>query len=145
MFDDSYYMKQAINEAMIALKEDEVPVGAVVVCNDKIIARTHNQTEALNDVTAHAEILAITSASNYIGSKYLNNCTIYVTLEPCIMCAAALGWAHVGKIVYGASDDNKGFTKISPSVIHPKTLVTRGVEESLCTKIIKDYFCNKRK
>lgn len=144
MFDDSYYMKQAINEALIAMKEDEVPIGAVVVCNDTIIARTHNQTEALNDVTAHAEILAITSASSHIGGKYLNNCTIYVTLEPCTMCAGALGWAHVGRIVYGASDDKKGFTKISPAVIHPKTVVTKGVEELLCKKMIKEYFSRKR-
>ena len=138
-------MNEALKEACKAYEADEVPVGAVIVADHKIIARAHNYTERLNDVTAHAEMQAITSAANSIGGKYLNDCTLYVTLEPCLMCAGALHWTHITKIVYGATDDKKGFTKINQMVLHPKTTVVKGVLELECSTILKDFFQTKRK
>lgn len=138
------YMQQAIIEAKNALSLGEVPIGAIIVCNDKVIARGHNQTELLNDVTAHAEIIAITSASNNLVSKYLEKCTIYVTLEPCIMCAGALNWAQISNIVFGAYDDKKGFTKFGDNVIHPKTNIIGGILAEECSQLLKDFFKNKR-
>ena len=144
MYDDNYFMNEALKEAQKAFDADEVPVGAVIVAENKIIARGHNLTEQLNDVTAHAEMQTITSAANYIGGKYLNDCTLYVTLEPCLMCAGALHWTHITKIVYGASDDKKGFSKINQPVLHPKTVVVKGVLEEQCSRILKDFFQKKR-
>lgn len=143
-FDDEYFMKQALRQAEIGLSKDEVPIGAVVVVNNTIIAKSHNMTEALNDVTAHAEMLAITSASNYLGAKYLNDCVIYVTLEPCVMCASALSWAQIGKVVWAASDEKKGFTSINQKILHPKTKVVKGILENEASKLIKDFFKKKR-
>ena len=142
--DDSYYMKQALVEARKAFDADEVPIGAVIVCNDTIIARAHNFTEHLNDVTAHAEMQAITSASDYLGGKYLNKCTLYVTLEPCIMCAGAIGWAQIGKVVYGAKDEKRGYSKYSNAVFHPKTTVISGVLEEECAELLNKFFKKKR-
>lgn len=144
MFDDSYYMKMAVAEARLAESEDEVPIGAVVVCNGQVIAKSHNTTERLNDVTCHAEMLAITSAMNAMGGKYLNDCTLYVTVEPCTMCAGAIGWAQLGRLVYGADDLKRGYTVIAPKALHPKTKVTKGVEPEMCSSLIKDYFKKKR-
>lgn len=145
LYSDEYFMTEALKEAQKALEADEVPVGAVIVANNKIVARAHNYTERLNDVTAHAEMQAITSAANAIGGKYLNDCTLYVTLEPCVMCAGALHWTHITKIVYGASDEKKGYTKINQILLHPKTVVVNGVLEQECSTIIKDFFASKRK
>lgn len=144
IFDDDYFMQQAIIEAQKAAEQGEVPVGAVVVCQERIIARAHNQTELLNDVTAHAEILAITSASAYLGSKYLTDCSLYVTLEPCMMCGGALSWAQLSKVVYGASDDKRGFMQFGKSVLHPKTIVKYGVKAEVCKAILQDFFKAKR-
>ena len=144
LYSDIYFMNEALKEAQKAFNADEVPVGAVIVAENKIIARGHNLTEQLNDVTAHAEMQTITSAANYIGGKYLNDCTLYVTLEPCLMCAGALHWTHITKIVYGASDDKKGFSKINQPVLHPKTVVVKGVLEEQCSRILKDFFQKKR-
>lgn len=144
LYSDTYFMNEAFKEAQKAFDADEVPVGAVIVAENKIIARGHNLTEQLNDVTAHAEMQTITSAANYIGGKYLNDCTLYVTLEPCLMCAGALHWTHITKIVYGASDDKKGFSKINQPVLHPKTVVVKGVLEEQCSRILKDFFQKKR-
>ena len=144
MFDDKYFMKQAFLEALKADDKDEVPVGAVIVCNDRIIARAHNLTETLADVTAHAEMQAITAATNLLGGKYLTDCTLYVTLEPCIMCAGALGWSQISRIVYGASDERRGFSVFAPEAIHPKTKVEKGVMEDECREIIQDFFRKKR-
>lgn len=144
MFDDSMFMKQAFHEAEAALEKGEVPVGAVVVCENRIIARAHNMTEALNDVTAHAEMQAITSAAEFLGGKYLNECTLFVTLEPCVMCAGALAWSQIGKVVYGASDDKRGFSRINETVLHPKTKVESGVMADECSLIVKDFFAKKR-
>ena len=138
-------MQEALNEAKKAFDADEVPVGVVIVADNKIIARTHNLTERLIDVTAHAEMQAITSAANFIGGKYLNDCTLYVTLEPCLMCAGALYWSHLTKLVYGASDDKKGFSKLSETVLHPKTVVVKGILEQECSGILKEFFQKKRK
>ena len=138
-------MNEALKEARKAFDADEVPVGAIIVAENKIIARGHNLTEQLNDVTAHAEMQTITSAANYIGGKYLNDCTLYVTLEPCLMCAGALQWTHITKIVYGATDDKKGYSKINQPVLHPKTTVIKGVLEDECSKLLKDFFKIKRK
>lgn len=143
-FSDEYYMKQAFVEAQKAREKDEVPVGAIVVCSNQIIARTHNLTETLNDVTAHAEMLAITSASEYLGGKYLNECTLYVTLEPCAMCAGALNWSQLKRIVYGASDAKRGFSRCQPPLLHPKTMVIEGILKEQCQEIIQDFFKNKR-
>ncbi|MGZ3864112.1 MAG: nucleoside deaminase [Bacteroidia bacterium] len=145
LYTDEYFMKEALKEAQKAYDADEVPVGAVIVHDNKIIARAHNLTERLNDVTAHAEMQAITSAANYIGGKYLNECVLYVTLEPCPMCAGALGWSQISKIVYGATDEKKGFSKIDHQLLHPKTRLFNGVMQHECGEIIKKFFKEKRK
>ena len=137
-------MKEALKEAQKALAKDEIPIGAVIVSNNQIIARAHNLTQTLNDVTAHAEMQAITSAANSIGGKYLINCSLYVTLEPCIMCAGALYWSQITKIVYGASDNKKGYTTINSGILHPKTQVIKGILENECSNIIIDFFKKKR-
>lgn len=144
MADDNYYMKKALEEAQKAFEEDEIPVGALVVCKDKILARTHNLTEKLTDVTAHAEMQAITAAAYALGGKYLNDCTLYVTLEPCPMCAGAIGWAQMGKVVYGASDPKHGYTVFAPNVLHPKTEVVSGVMEEETAELLKKFFKKKR-
>ena len=144
MTKDESFMQKALAEAQIALQEGEIPIGAVVVCRDRIIARAHNQTETLHDVTAHAEMLAITSASNLLGGKYLPECTLYVTVEPCVMCAGALGWSQMSRIVYGASDEKRGFSRYAPKALHPKATVTAGVLEAECAQLIKDFFKQKR-
>lgn len=143
-FTDEYFMKQALIEARLAAEEGEVPVGAVIVCNNHIIARAHNQTERLNDTTAHAEMLAITAATGSLGAKYLINCSLYVTVEPCVMCAGAIGWAQIGILVYGAKDDKRGFRKYAPQALHPKTIVKGGILETDCAAEMKDFFQNKR-
>jgi tRNA(adenine34) deaminase len=139
------FMRAAIEEAKKALDKQEVPVGAVVVCNDMIIARAHNLTETLNDPTAHAEMQAITAAANWLGGKYLTDCTIYITLEPCAMCAGALGWSQISGIIYGASDEKKGYRTISDSLLHPKTKVESGVLENECRDLLLKFFKTKRK
>lgn len=138
------YMRQALDEAHRAFERDEVPVGAVVVCGDRIIARGHNLTETLNDVTAHAEMQAITAGANFLGGKYLTDCTLFVTLEPCVMCAGALGWSQISKIVYGASDEKRGFTRFAPDALHPKTEVISGILEEECSALMKEFFKKKR-
>lgn len=141
---DEKYMKAALAEAQKAFEKQEVPVGAVVVCNDIIIARAHNLTETLKDPTAHAEMQAITAATGWLGGKYLTGCTIYVTLEPCGMCAAALGWSQASGLVYGADDEKKGYTKIKGQLLHPKTGVVKGIMEKECREIMVRFFTNKR-
>ena len=141
---DEIYMKEALREAQIAASEDEVPVGAVVVCRGRIIAKGHNMTERLHDPTAHAEMIALTAATEALGGKYLENCTLYVTVEPCPMCAAALNWAQVSRIVYGAPDPKRGFSLFSPSLLHPKTEVASGVLCDECSSLITNYFKSKR-
>lgn len=143
-YNDEYFMRQALIEAHKAFDLDEVPVGAVVVANNKIIARAHNLTEKLNDVTAHAEIQAITAASDYLGAKYLTGCTLYVTLEPCVMCGGALYWSQIDKVVFAARDEKRGAGKISDSIYHPKTLVTNGLLADESTRLLKDFFAKKR-
>ena len=142
--DDEYFMGEALREARKAEAEGEIPVGAVVVAGDSIIARTHNQTELLHDVTAHAEMLAITAAAEHLGAKYLTGCTLYVTLEPCTMCAGALGWSQLARIVYGAPDEKRGFERLGRSMLHPKTEVTAGVLRDECEALMKDFFKKKR-
>lgn len=137
-------MKQALLEAEKAFEADEIPVGAVVVCRDRIIARAHNQTELLNDVTAHAELLALTAAANSLGSKYLDECTLYVTLEPCLMCAGGLAWAQLGRLVYGASDDKRGFMRYGKAVLHPRTKVEFGILTEACSELLQRFFSAKR-
>ena len=144
MADDVFYMKQALEEARKAFEKGEVPVGAVVVCRDRIIARSYNLTETLNDVTAHAEMQAITAASDYLGGKYLTDCTLYVTVEPCVMCAGAIAWAQMGKLVYGAGDEKKGYSRLAPTALHPKTVVERGLMEEECASIMKEFFKKRR-
>jgi tRNA(adenine34) deaminase len=144
IFNDEYYMRRAIQEAEQAYHEGEVPIGAVVVSQFRIIARAHNLTETLTDVTAHAEMQAITAAANLLGGKYLNECVLYVTVEPCVMCAGALGWAQIGKVVYGASDEKRGFRRYAPGALHPKTEVVFGVLENECSELMKAFFQNKR-
>ena len=144
LFTDEYFMKQALVEAHIAAEEDEVPVGAVIVCGDRVIARAHNQTERLNDPTAHAEMLAITSATGSLGAKYLTDCRLYVTVEPCVMCAGAIAWAQVSKVVYGASDEKRGFRHFAPNALHPKTEVVSGILADECGQIVKDFFKKRR-
>jgi tRNA(adenine34) deaminase len=144
IFTDEYFMKKALNEAEIAFEKGEIPVGAVIVIDNIIIARSHNLTELLNDVTAHAEMQTITAAANYLGGKYLSGCTLYVTLEPCQMCAGALYWTQISKIVFGASDGNRGFEKMGTQ-LHPKTLVKRGVMENEASELMKQFFIEKRK
>lgn len=143
-FDDEYYMKRALAEAEQAFTEGEIPVGAVVVSRNKIISRAHNLTEKLNDVTAHAEMQAITAAANLIGGKYLTGCTLYVTVEPCIMCAGALGWSQIDRIVYGANDEKRGFLKFAPAVLHPKTVLLGGILHTECALILKEFFEQRR-
>lgn len=143
--DDEKFMRLAIDEARKAAKEDEVPVGAIIVCKGRIIGRGHNLTETLNDVTAHAEMQAITAAANYLGGKYLNDCTLYVTVEPCFMCAGALGWSQISRIVYGASDEKRGYSLLSPSPLHPKTQVCSGILAKECAETMKNFFAKKRK
>lgn len=145
VFSHEYYMKQAIIEAQKASELDEIPVGAIVVCNQQIIARAHNLTEQLTDVTAHAEILAITSASRYLGSKYLKECTMYVTLEPCVMCAGALAWSQLGELIIGAGDSKRGFSSNAPKALHPKTKLTHGIMVNECSDLLIDFFQKKRK
>ena len=141
---DNEYMKYALIEAQKAYDRDEIPVGAIIVCKGRIIARAHNLTETLNDVTAHAEMQAITAAATSIGGKYLNDCTLYVTVEPCPMCAGALAWSQIGKAVYGASDPKRGFSMFSPSLMHPKTQVVSGVLADECSTLVTEFFRNKR-
>ena len=144
VFSDEYFMNEALKEARKAIEEDEIPIGAIIVSNNRILARAYNQTETLQDVTAHAEMLAITSAANSIGAKYLDKCTLYVTLEPCIMCGAATAWAHLSRIVYGAKDPKAGYGKIIQDVLHPKTKVKSGILEKECAILLKDFFKGKR-
>lgn len=144
VFSDEHYMREAIKEAKYAFEKDEVPIGAVVVCQNKIIARAHNLTETLTDVTAHAEMQAITAAANYLGGKYLQECTIYVTIEPCVMCAGALRWAQISRIVYGAADEKAGAATVGKSLYHPKTTVEYGLLEEECVGLMKEFFKRKR-
>lgn len=144
LFSDEYFMNEAIKEARMASEKNEMPVGAVIVIKNRIIARAHNTTEILNDVTAHAELLAITSATNNLGAKYLTEATLYVTLEPCVMCAGACYWAQIRKIIYGAADPKAGFTRIIQDIVHPKTTVIGGVLEKECGELMKEFFRKKR-
>lgn len=141
---DNDYMRKALEQARMAFDRDEVPVGAIVVCNDRIIARGHNLTETLNDVTAHAEMQAITAAANALGGKYLDVCTLYVTVEPCVMCAGAIGWSQLGRLVYGAADPKRGYSVYAPNALHPRTQVTTGVLEEECAQLMIDFFKRKR-
>ncbi|HEY1037925.1 MAG TPA: nucleoside deaminase [Bacteroidia bacterium] len=145
MYSDEYFMNEALKEARKAFELDEIPIGAVVVCENKVIARAHNLTERLNDVTAHAEMQAITAAANHIGGKYLQECTLYVTIEPCPMCAGALYWSQVSKVVFGAADEKRGFSTINTRMLHPKTQLSSGVMEHNCAELMKTFFKNKRK
>lgn len=145
MMDDSYYMKQALLEAQKAADRGEVPVGAVVVCKGRIIARAHNLTETLNDVTAHAEMQAITAAASTLGGKYLNECTLYVTVEPCVMCAGAIAWAQTGCLVFGAEDEKRGYQRYAPLALHPKTEVVKGVLADECAALMKSFFAARRR
>ena len=141
---DEQFMRKALYEAQKAGEEGEIPIGAVIVCNDRIISRAHNLTEKLHDVTAHAEMQAITAAADLLGGKYLSDCTLYVTVEPCVMCAGAIGWAQIGRIVYGASDEKRGYQLYAPRALHPKAVVTRGVLEAECRQMMQDFFKQKR-
>ncbi len=143
--DDTYFMRKALDEARVAFDMDEIPVGAVVVCQNRIIAGAHNLTERLCDVTAHAEMQAITAAANSLGGKYLTDCTLYVTLEPCVMCAGAIGWAQIGRVVFGAADDKRGYRRFAPEALHPKTEVTSGVLADECSALLREFFAKKRK
>ncbi len=145
VFSDEYFMKEALKEAQKAFDKDEVPVGAVVVCNHQIVARAHNLTQTLNDVTAHAEMQAFTAATNFIGGKYLKECTLYVTLEPCVMCAGASYWTQIGKIVFGAYDDKRGYSKTGVNLLHPTTRIAGGILKDACANLMKDFFNKKRK
>ena len=142
--DDIRYMRMALDEATCAYDEGEVPVGAVVVCGGHIIARAHNLTETLTDVTAHAEMQAITAAANHLGGKYLTGCTLYVTVEPCIMCAGALGWSQISRVVYGAADDKRGFRRFAPQALHSKTELVEGVLADECATLMRDFFADRR-
>ena len=141
---DERFMRMAMNEAEQAAAEGEIPVGAIVVCKGQIISRAHNLTETLHDVTAHAEMQAITSAADYLGGKYLQDCTLYVTLEPCIMCAGAIGWAQISRLVYGASDERRGYSTFAPKALHPKCEVVKGVFEEECKQMVVDFFKSRR-
>lgn len=141
---DEYFMGKALEEAREALKAGEVPIGAVVVCKDKIIARAHNMTETLTDVTAHAEMQAITAAANALGGKYLTECTLYVTVEPCTMCAGAIGWAQIPRIIYGTRDEKRGYSLIAPGALHPKAKITGGILEEECRRLMVEFFSAKR-
>ena len=145
MTTDERYMRKALEEARRAFDADEIPVGAVIVCGDQIIARGHNLTEMLHDVTAHAEMQAITAAAEHLGGKYLDVCTLYVTVEPCIMCAGAIGWSQLGRLVYGASDPKRGYSYFAPKALHPKTKVVSGVLEEECAALMKEFFQHKRR
>lgn len=142
--EDEFYMRQALREARAAAEEDEVPIGAVVVAGDRVVARAHNQTERLHDVTAHAEMLAFTAAAEALGGKYMQECTLYVTVEPCPMCAGAAGWAQVGRIVYGAPDPKRGFSLLQGPLLHPRTEVVGGVLRDECENLMKEFFKSKR-
>ncbi|SRR5690554_2473924 len=144
ILNDDYFMRQALKEAHVAFDKEEVPVGAVIVADQRIIARAHNLTEVLTDVTAHAEMQAITAAASVLGGKYLNDCTLYVTVEPCPMCAGALRWAQIDRVVYGASDEKRGFSKVSKHLLHPKTKVTPGVMAEDCAELMKLFFSRFR-
>lgn len=144
MTTDEQYMLRALEQAQMAADRDEVPVGVVVVCQDRIIARGHNLTETLNDVTAHAEMQAVTAAANALGGKYLSDCTLYVTVEPCVMCTGALAWAQVGRIVYGAADPKRGYSVYAPEALHPRTQVTAGVLAEECGELMRQFFKSKR-
>lgn len=144
VFDDEYFMKHALTEARKAADEGEVPVGAVIVCRDRIIARAHNRTERLQDPTAHAEMLAITAATDVLGAKYLTDCRLYVTVEPCVMCAGAIGWAQIDRVVYGASDEKRGFLQYAPKALHLKTVITKGVLEEACAEEMRRFFRQRR-
>jgi len=142
--DDERYMREALKEAIHAFELDEVPIGAVIECKGRIIARAHNLTEQLNDVTAHAEMQAITAAANYLGGKYLKECTLYVTVEPCVMCAGANFWAQIGRVVYGTEDEKRGYSLVSEGLLHPKTKVTKGILQEECSSLMKSFFLKKR-
>ena len=144
VFSDEHYMREALKEARYAFEKDEVPIGAVVVCRDRVIARAHNLTETLTDVTAHAEMQAITAAANYLGGKYLPECTIYVTVEPCVMCAGALRWSQIGRVVYGTADEKAGAATVGKSLYHPKTKVEYGLLGDECAELMKTFFRSKR-
>lgn len=144
MLDDEYFMRQALLEAEKAFEKDEIPIGAVIVSQKQIIARSHNLTQLLNDVTAHAEMQAITSAADVLGGKYLKDCTLYVTVEPCPMCAGALGWSQISRIVYGTPDEKKGYTHFSPALLHPKTITQSGVLQKDCADLMQKFFSKKR-
>jgi len=144
IYTDDYFMNEAIKEAQMAFEKDEVPVGAVITYDNQIIARAHNLTETLNDVTAHAEMQAFTSATDYIGGKYLRDCTLFVTLEPCVMCAGASYWTQIGKIVFGAYDMKRGYSKVENSILHPKTKIVGGIMEEECNKLLRTFFEQKR-
>jgi len=141
---DEQYMRRALQEAQAAFDEGEIPIGAVVVCKDRIIARAHNLTETLHDVTAHAEMQAITAAANELGGKYLTDCTLYVTVEPCIMCAGALGWSQMSRVVYGCADEKRGYSVFAPHALHPRCTVTAGVLEEECRQLMQQFFRQKR-
>lgn len=144
LYSDDYFMNQAYKEAVIGFEEGEVPVGAIIVSKNRIIARAHNQTEKLSDTTAHAEMIAITSAASYLGAKYLKDCTLYVTLEPCIMCAGASLWSQLGRVVYGAEDPKMGFMRYGKELLHPKTKLEFGIMAERCSQLIKEFFEAKR-
>lgn len=144
MSQDEQFMRKALIEAQAAYDEGEIPIGAIIVCHDRIISRAHNLTETLNDVTAHAEMQAITAAANALGGKYLTDCTLYVTVEPCPMCAGAIGWAQIPRIVYGAPDEKRGYRKFAPNAFHPKATVVSGVLEEECRSLMQDFFKGKR-
>jgi len=144
MADDNFYMKQALAEASEAYRQGEIPIGAVVVCRDRIIAKSHNLTELLHDVTAHAEMQAITSAAEHLGGKYLSDCTLYVTVEPCVMCAGALGWSQISRIVYGTPDEKRGYTRFAPNALHPRTQITSGVMAEECAELMQRFFQERR-
>jgi tRNA(adenine34) deaminase len=144
LLNEEYFMREALKEAMKAYEQDEIPIGAVIECRGRIIARAHNLTEKLNDVTAHAEMQAITAAANSIGGKYLNECTLYVTIEPCLMCAGASYWAQIGRIVYGAQDEKRGYSQVKGKILHPKTRISPGVLEEECAGLMSAFFREKR-
>ncbi len=141
---DEYFMRMALAEAHKAAEQDEVPIGAVIVCKNQVIARTHNFTEHLVDFTAHAEMQAFTSGTNFLGNKYLNDCTLYVTMEPCVMCAGAAFWTRIGKIVFGAYDERRGYQRLNETILHPSTQVVGGVLEEECSALVKEFFRKKR-
>lgn len=144
LLNDEYFMRLALAEARQAAEEGEIPIGAVIVCNDKVIARAHNRSEALLDTTAHAELMAITSAQGYLGSKFLSDCTIYVTIEPCVMCAGAMRWARPARVVWGANEPKSGFSRFSKDIFHPKTLLSSGILADECAEVMRRFFSSRR-